>query len=271
MESKNPHISIIIPAYNMGEYVGQAVESILKGDFEDLEVIVIDDGSTDNTPDILASYVNPKHADFDARVQYIYQENSGKASAVNRGLKMARGSYITILDADDEFTSHSLTARYPTNGQRPDMIIGGFEVFDRRGVLGTREEPAVEDPKQLQRQLLLGYKTPFSLNTCLLSREIVEKVGMFDERLIRCQDIDYSLRCLQIAKEIQTVPATVYRYRKHRTSIKNRLRFRSKTAFHRPRVVWKNMAGPSKFLIIPYGFGMDMAKMAFELTGNYTK
>ncbi len=271
MENGIPKVSVIIPAYNMGDYVGRAVASILEGDFKDLEVLVIDDGSTDQTTAVLASFVNPKHPAYDARVQYVHQENKGKASAVNKGLKMARGRYVTILDADDEFTPHSLSSRYPANGNQPDMIIGGFEVFDTRGVLGVRNEPSSENPEELKRSILMAYKTPFSLNTCLLSRALVERAGDFDVRLTRCQDIDYSLRCLKQTDNISAAPAIVYRYRKHRTSIKNRLRFRYKTTFHRPRVVWKNAEGVSKFFLVPYGIGMDIAKMAFELVGNYTK
>ena len=275
MEKATPSVSVIIPSYNMGNYVGRAIDSVINGNFKDLELIIIDDGSSDNTTAVVAPYVNPKCVEYDPRVSYVHQPNNGKASAVNQGLKVAKGRYVTILDADDEFTPDSIATRFPATQAdteaQPDMIIGGFEVFDKRGTLGTRNEPLVQDAALLKRRLLMSYKTPFSLNTCLISRQLISRVGEFDVQLERCQDIDYSLRCLGNTTSISIAPAIVYRYRKHRTSIINRLRFRYKTALHRPRVVWKNVAGPSRLLLIPYGLGMDMAKMAFEIAGNYKR
>ncbi len=275
MTAADPIVSIIIPAYNMGDFLDEAIASVVDGTFASFEILVVDDGSTDNTAAIMAPYIDPQHERYDARISYHRKENGGKATAVNHGLQLAKGAYITFLDADDQLTPESLTARLEhlekNSTSQPDLIIGGFEVFNRQGTLGTRVEPADADPNHLQRQILMGYKTPFHMNSCLFARSLVDRVGDFDTRLIRCQDIDYSIRSLQANPTIRIVPAIVYRYRKHRASIKNRLRFRYKTALHRPRVVWKNVKGLSKWLIVPYGFSMDLAKMAFELAGNYTK
>lgn len=273
MTSQEPVVSIIIPAYNMGEFLEEAIASVVEGTFASFEILVIDDGSTDNTAAVMAPLVNPRNDRYDPRIAYFYQDNGGKATAVNNGLQRARGAYITFLDADDQLSPTSLADRLAQaqNGNSPELIIGGFEVFNSAGTLGKRVEPKEANPSQLQRQILMGYKTPFHLNSCLFSRALVDRVGPFDVRLRRCQDIDFSLRCLQSDPTIAIVPAIVYRYRKHRSAIKNRLRFRYKTALHRPRVVWKNVHGLSKWLLVPYGFGMDLAKMAFELAGNYTR
>lgn len=271
MENASPKVSVIIPAYNMASYIGEAILSVLEGDFADVEILIIDDGSSDDTQQILTTFTDPKQINYDPRVRYVFQENGGKASAVNYGLKLARGRYVTILDADDELPPDSISSRYPKNGAAPDMVIGGFEVIDNQQVLGKRAQPEILEKSYLSRQILMGYKTPFHLNSCLLSRPLIDRTGMFDVQLARCQDIDYSLRCLKQTNTITAAPAIVYRYRKHRTSIKNRLRFRYKTTFHRPRVVWKNAEGVSKFFLVPYGIGMDIAKMAFELVGNYTR
>jgi glycosyltransferase involved in cell wall biosynthesis len=93
-------ISVIIPTYNMADFVGGAIDSVLPGHFEDLEVIVVDDGSTDDTQSVVETYTDGTSSRYDERVRYKYQENRGKSVAVNRGLKIARGSYVSMLGAE---------------------------------------------------------------------------------------------------------------------------------------------------------------------------
>src|SRR4051812_44976402 len=91
-------ISFVIPAFNQGRFVGQAIDSVLRQSHRDVEVVVVDDGSTDDTPDVVATYAaQPK-------VRVIRQENTGLPITRNRGLAAARGSYLCFLDADDLVT-----------------------------------------------------------------------------------------------------------------------------------------------------------------------
>ena len=90
-----PLISVIIPTYTREKFVTKAIDSVLKQSFRDYEIIVIDDGSTDNTREILKAYAN--------KIKYIYQENSGVSSARNVGIQAARGLWISFLDSDDEW------------------------------------------------------------------------------------------------------------------------------------------------------------------------
>ena len=98
---KKDYISVIIPAYNHEKFVGQAVESVLNQSWKNLELIVIDDGSTDRTGEIIKSY-------DDKRLTYIYQENRDAYNALNRGLHMAKGDYISILNSDDVYPPNRL-------------------------------------------------------------------------------------------------------------------------------------------------------------------
>lgn len=91
---KQSKISVIIPAYNHERFVGKAIESVLNQTFQEFELIIIDDGSTDNTAKVIKSYT-------DSRILYIYQENQDAFNAINRGLDMARGAFISILNSDD--------------------------------------------------------------------------------------------------------------------------------------------------------------------------
>ncbi len=268
----NITITVIIPSYNMGEHISGAIYSVLSGEFHDLEVIVIDDGSTDVTRSIVLEYTNPDSLKYDPRVQYQYQSNRGKSVAVNRGIQMSSGKYITILDADDEITPSSLLQRYEAiRESKTCMSVGGFEVFKGCKILGRREPPSCTKAAALRRQFYLSYKTPFSLNNCLISKEIIDQTGFFDSELKRCQDIDYVIRLLEHVENVGLVDGVVYRYRKHRSSIKERLRFRLKTLFYRAKVIWKNFRGPFGVFIVLYAGLLDIGKTLYEITGVYKR
>lgn len=93
-------ISVIIPVYNREKYVSEAIESVLKQTYQFLDIIVIDDGSTDKSAEIIKS--------FGSKIRYFYQENSGISSALNHGLKVAKGEFIAFLDSDDLWTENKL-------------------------------------------------------------------------------------------------------------------------------------------------------------------
>ena len=102
MSSRCPLISVIIPTYNQAQFIEEAVESVLGQSYRNLEIIVVDDGSTDNTKDILRSYIEKK------KIHYFYQENSGVSSARNMGVRVSHGEYISFLDSDDFWAAEHL-------------------------------------------------------------------------------------------------------------------------------------------------------------------
>ena len=107
MSSSNPAISVLVPCYNVEKYVAECIDSILAQDFEDYEVICLNDGSTYSTPEILHRY-----ADKDPRIRVIDKPNSGYGASMNRGLDEARGEYIAILESDDFMESNTLGSLY---------------------------------------------------------------------------------------------------------------------------------------------------------------
>ena len=267
------NISVVIPSYNMGDLVGEAIESVAKTSVEDVEVIVIDDGSEDSTPSIVRKYVEKQGLGIDVR--FFWQENEGKSSAVNRGFEEARGDYLSVLDADDQIAEGGLDAlfrnRVDGEGTLYPMVVGGFEVFNRSGTFGRRIPAPARSPKRLHTRFYLHWRTPFHLNACLLSRDLVRKVGGFDERLQRCVDGDYALRLLDAVDRINVIDEVVYRYRKHRSSPLNRARYRIETARYRPQVIWKNYRGWRRWLGVPFGLAMDVGKLMYELADYYKK
>lgn len=270
-ESDGPRISVIVPVYNMAEYVGAAVDSVLEGDFDQLEVIVVDDGSTDGTADVLSDFLDPDSQRYDNRVRSVNQPNQGKAAAVNHGFSLAEGRYVTILDADDTLPSDSLAVRYRRCEQEGKgvAVIGGFEVFDDETTYGVRHPPQWT-PANLRRAFYLRWRTPFHLNACLFPAHLLDRVGPMDERFRRCLDGDYAMRLLEAVDRVAIVRSVVYRYRKHRTSRAERLRTRLETARYRAHVSWKNYGGWRKWAAVPLGLTMDAGKFAYELLfGNY--
>lgn len=184
-------ISIIIPTYNRAKLLPRAIESVLKQTFQDFELLVVDDGSTDNTKEVVIKY-----ARNDTRVIYIKQENSGGASRPkNTGIKKARGEYIAILDSDDEWMSDKLEFQLHHFKQSKNLKLGlvgcDMTVVD----VETKEENHYRVPRytnHLRQLLLRDYMGPGS---CMLYRTVVLKeVGFFDEHLKRGQDRDMRIR-----------------------------------------------------------------------------
>ena len=97
----NEMVRVVIPAYNMDKYVGTAIESVLDGTYDPVEVICVDDGSTDETERVMRRYTDPTQDSYDERVRYFRQHNQGKSTAVNRGIEEMQGKYFALLDADD--------------------------------------------------------------------------------------------------------------------------------------------------------------------------
>lgn len=113
--TRRPMFSVIIACYNYGRFLNRAIDSVLAQDYSDYEILVIDDGSTDNTPEVALSYGE--------RIHYHRQSNSGHCATNNKGASLAKGSYFYFLDADDELLPHALTAFSETASANPNVPI----------------------------------------------------------------------------------------------------------------------------------------------------
>lgn len=182
---ENPLVSVIIPTYNRGRIVKEAIDSVLAQNFTDFELIVVDDGSTDNTQDILSSYKKD--------IIVFHQENKGVSSARNRGIVSASGQFIAFLDSDDLWLPKKLSIHVNFFNANPHALICQTEEKWLRN--GIRVNPKKRHKK------LSGDIFEHSLYLCLVSpsavmikRSLFEKTGMFDESLPACEDYDMWLR-----------------------------------------------------------------------------
>ena len=182
---KQPLVSIIIPTYNRGWILKDAIDSVLAQDYEDFELIVVDDGSTDTTPQILES--------FGQEIIVLRQANKGVSAARNRGIAAANGQLVAFLDSDDIWLPGKLSRQVEFFGSTPDAVIHQTEeIWIRNGV---RVNPKRRHRKQS------GMIFEPSLKLCLISpsavmikKNLFNAVGLFDENLPACEDYDLWLR-----------------------------------------------------------------------------
>lgn len=200
-------VSVIIPAYNYGHYVGEAVESALNQNIPELEVIVIDDGSTDNTKDVLEKYIS--------QIKYMYQPNRGLPAARNAGICAASGDYIAFLDADDRWLSNKLQLQMEQFVKHPKvgLIYSDAYILSDKGCEGRLLEKFTKYPVgNVHNKLFQENFIPVC--TAIVAKQCFEKVGLFDESLKSAEDYDLWLRLTRFF-EVDCVPQPLVMYRKH--------------------------------------------------------
>lgn len=201
-----PLVSVVVATYNMARYLPQAVESILAQSHQNVEVIVVDDGSKDETPEVAA-----RLAAADPRVRIHRQDNGGQASAKNKGIELSRGEYIGFLDADDVWLPQKLALQLPLFRDRPQVgvVYSEYECMDGEG------QSLPKGPTNLRRGKVSGallIENFVSFPTALVRRECIERCGVFD--LTFGMGIDYDLWLRISAKyEFDFVREPTVRYR----------------------------------------------------------
>lgn len=180
-----PVVSVVIPTFNRWPMVGEAVASVLAQTYGDLELIVVDDGSTDDTGRELAK--------FGDRLRYFATENRGAAAARNFGVRQARGRYVAFLDSDDLWRPSKLQAQVSYMEEHPEIkVCQTEEIWIRNGV---RVNPKAVHRKPsgniFLRSLELCLVSPSAV---LLTRELFKELGGFDESFPVCEDYDLWLR-----------------------------------------------------------------------------
>jgi len=222
-----PEISIIIPTYNMGHYICDALNSILAQAFDNYEVIVVDDGSTDNTKVVISPYLKDK------RFRYIYQVNSGHQSfPKNVGIKVARGKYLCFLDADDELLPGSFEKRIDFFKTSPeyDALFADYLVDDKiavapyqrlktigfleffKNTLEKKMDNAYFINKNFYSTYLCFKFNPFHTSMATIKSEIMSEIGGFMNISV-ADDVDFCLRIIKsnIKTGFLNEPLTIYR------------------------------------------------------------
>ena len=190
MAREEPTVSVIIPTYNRAEFLGHAIRSVLSQTYRDLELIVVDDGSSDNTQEIVSSFDDP-------RIHYIrHSENRGTPIALNIGTQAASGKYIATLGDDDEWSPNLLAREVPVM-EESEQIGVVFSSYWRFNLDKTKKFlfPGVTMPETRGRFHKGTLKEcPISHSGALVRRDLLCAVGGYDERLRKAQDTDLWIR-----------------------------------------------------------------------------
>ncbi|MBI4673357.1 MAG: glycosyltransferase [Chloroflexi bacterium] len=205
-------VSILIPTYNRAHYLPETLASALQQTFRDIEVIVVDDGSTDDTAQVVRATPDP-------RVRYIYQENRGVSAALNTAWRAARGEYVAMLGSDDVM----LPTQIETLLQHIERDAAIGLVYARAQAMDAQSNPLPQilgsPPKFAGRELAsLLYGDCICGIACLVRRAILERVGGFDETLIANEDWDLWIRMAEISR-LAFHDEILARYRMHPTSL----------------------------------------------------
>lgn len=191
-------VSVIIPTYNCEKYLPETIESVLNQTYQDFEIIIADDGSTDNTKSIVSDYTNK----FTGKILYCYQDNNGPAAARNKGIKKAKGEYIAFLDSDDLWLTNRLEEGVKALDSNPDIGLA------HANIAFISEDKTLIDIPRRKKKLLSGdifinlflRKAHISCPTVIIKKQCVEKVGLFDENP-QCVGVEDRDLWLRIAKE----------------------------------------------------------------------
>jgi glycosyltransferase involved in cell wall biosynthesis len=210
-KEKTPQVSVIIPTYNSEHYIKDAIESVLNQTYQDYEIIVIDDGSTDNTRQILEPY--------QGKINYIYQKNQGVSHARNRGLLEAKGELIAFLDADDFFLPEKLTEQVACFATQPDLgiVTSGWRLVNETGENLSDVEPWKYCPK-LDLENWIIWK-PVLPSAMMFSRKWLQLGGGFNPDLKAAEDTDLVLRLIRMGCQSTFVKQVTTCYRQHHSSV----------------------------------------------------
>jgi glycosyltransferase involved in cell wall biosynthesis len=178
-------VSVVIPTYNRSDYILEAIQSVLEQDHASLEIIVVDDGSTDDTKEKMASLIDS------GVIRYIYQENRGRSAARNMGISLATGDYLAFLDSDDLFEANKLVKQVEFLSGHPEvgLVHGGYIKFDARNHdLGYRDPSWFSG--WIYPDILLIWYTLLPPSIVMVPKRVLAEVGGFDESLFIGEDLD---------------------------------------------------------------------------------
>jgi glycosyltransferase involved in cell wall biosynthesis len=216
VKKKCLEISVVMAVYNGAKYLREAIDSILAQSFVDFEFIIVDDGSTDETPQILNSY-------DDSRILIFWQTNQGPAAAANKGIKESSVNYIARLDADDVAASDRLEMQYEFMQQNPDcVIVGGFlEIITADGIpIYIQEVPtgSEEIKRSIQNKVC-----PFLHSSVMFRKSSAIRCGLYNEDLRSGVDPDFYKR-LYYEGQMANLPTCLGQYRIAPGAITNQTR-----------------------------------------------
>jgi len=188
---KNPTVSVIIPAFNRANYICKAIDSVLDQTYQDFEIVVIDDGSTDDTKKRLERYKN--------KIRYFFQKNKGISAARNAGIKRAKGTIIALLDSDDWWDKRKLELQLKFADEHPD-----WGLIDTFCIAVGEDEKIIYKRGDIKKgdcfNEFINCNTLNSTSSVIIKKDVLDKVGGFDPAFIGQEDYHMWIKIAEISK-----------------------------------------------------------------------
>jgi hypothetical protein len=192
VKAQPPFVSVVVPVYNDADRVDVALWSLRRQTYRDLEILVVDDGSTDGTAQAVAKHLN------DRRVRYLYKRHSGRPETRNLGVREARGAYVAWLGSDDESLPNRILKQVEAVRKDPavDIVHTDGLIFRPDGTLYERRRYQAFTAEDLPRLLMAGFSSicPILDTSAMIRRSLYDRIGPYDPAFLRCQDYDFYIR-----------------------------------------------------------------------------
>jgi glycosyltransferase involved in cell wall biosynthesis len=200
----NPLVSIIIAVKDGEHFLAETIDSILKQDYEPFEIIVIDDGSTDGTRQVVERYGNA--------IRYIFQENSGPAAARNHGIELAQGEFLSFIDADDLWEPNKLGVQVGYMLSHPELqfTVGKGTFFLQEGC---------SIPEGFRKELLEGEHVCRTVDTLVVRKALFDKIGKFNPEFRVAEDVEWFTRASDQDVPMAIIPEVLIRKRVHDSNL----------------------------------------------------
>jgi len=272
MNSDKADISIIIPIFNMADTLMQALIS-LRGGEASLEIILINDGSTDQVNRVVRDFEEEIKDDEKIRFHYISTPNGGRAAARNLGVKMAKGRYISFLDADDSVDIDELMKLFRcATAKDSDLAVGQFIVVGEDNKPFARRRLKQDTTRDdLLKKIALSPLSPVHLNAILLDRRLLLSIPGFDTANINAEDKDLTIRLLRQAQRGTVCDTYHYIYKKHKIGRLPTIKKRLMWLYFRQKLLFSNYDGLFRFSGMFLQLNYDLAKLLYEAILGYKK
>lgn len=257
----NPKVSIIIPVYNGANYLREAIDSAISQTYKNIEIIVVNDGSSDNgeTEEIALSYGD--------KIRYFKKENGGSSSALNLGLKMMTGDYFSWLSHDDLYEPNRIekvVEKIDEELKERQIVICGCKLIDKNGDEIFYPKRAIKGKFDCEQMFELLKKGKM-INGCAITipKCIIDKIGFFDENLVYVNDIDYWYRLIILGGEFIFIDAKLVKTRIHdgQVTVKKANLFKKESKILAKKVFDNLLKNVGKNLDLIYTY---MKKAAFD-------
>ena len=192
VKAQPPFVSVVVPVYNDADRVDVALWSLRRQTYRDIEILVVDDGSTDGTAQAVAKHLN------DRRVRYLYKPHSGRPETRNLGVREARGAYVAWLGSDDESLPNRILKQVEAVRKDPavDIVHTDGLIFRPDGTLYERRRYQAFTAEDFPRLLMAGFSSicPILDTSVMIRRSLYDRIGPYDPAFLRCQDYDFYIR-----------------------------------------------------------------------------